>query len=336
MDIKETIFKLCELHGASGDEMAVCEYAESLLGKFTDNITVKNGSVIAYIGKHDGSRPIVAVDAHIDQIGFIVTSVENGFAKVSNLGGLDMRLLSAQRVIVHGRSDIFGVIASVPPHLKSGGRKVPDISEIYIDISGRDSEVSPGDSVTFEAPPRELSGSLITSGALDDRCGMAAILYALESIDLSDLECDIAVVFSSQEEIGERGAAVCAYDINADIAVAVDVSFAYSEGEVRNKCGELGKGCMIGFSPSLDRKLSRYIKDIAERENIPYQLEIMSGKTGTNADKYTVSRGGAAGVTLSVPIRYMHTPAEVCDLNDVISTGKLIAAFLKEAGKYEQ
>ena len=334
MDIKETIFKLCELDGASGDEASVCGYAEKLLRKYTDNVVNKNGGVTAYIGRHDGSRPVVVLDAHIDQIGFIVTSVENGFAKAACLGGIDTRLLSAQRVTVHGRSDIHGVIVSIPPHLKGESAKVPDKSEIYIDISGRDSEVSAGDSVTFEVSPCELSDNVITAGALDDRCGMAAVLYALEKLDINALEYDIAAVFSSQEEIGERGAAMCAYDVNADIVIAVDVSFAYSEGENKTKCGELGKGCMIGISPSLDRELSRKLISIAEKENIPYQKEIMSGTTGTNADKYTVAQGGAAGATLSIPIRYMHTPAEVCDLNDVVSTGKLIAEFLKEAGKH--
>lgn len=333
MDIKETIFKLCELDGASGDEAPVCEHAEKLLRKYTDNVVIKNGGVIAYIGRHDGSRPIAALDAHIDRIGFIVTSVENGFAKACCLGGIDTRLLSAQRVTVHGSSDINGVIVSIPPHLKGEGAKVPDKSEIYIDISGRDSEVSAGDSVTFVTAPCELCGSVISAGALDDRCGMAAVLYALDSVDLNTIEYDIAVVFSSQEEIGERGAAMCAYDVDADIAIAVDVSFAYSEGEKRPECGELGKGCMIGISPSLDRELSRKLISIAEKENIPYQKEIMAETTGTNADKYTVTRGGAAGATLSVPIKYMHTPAEVCDINDVISTGKLIAGFLKGADR---
>lgn len=335
MDLTETIFELSRMGGASGQEGSVAGFLAEKLREYTDNVRIKNGSVIAEMGTLDENAPKIVLDAHTDRIGFIVTSVcGDGFLKVHNLGGIDIRILSAQRVIIHGKKDVKGVICSIPPHLRSK-KEVLDISQIYIDTGLSEAQakdiISAGDTVTFDTEPKMLLGTRITGDALDDRSGIAAILYALSITDISALKCRLAVVFSAQEEVGERGAAVCAFEEAADIAIAVDVSFAYSSGEKPDKCGTLGKGCMIGFAPTLDGELSREFVNIAKSEDIPYQLEVMGGTTGTNADRYSVSGSGARAVTLSIPLKYMHTPAEMIDLNDVIGTGKLISAYLKGA-----
>ncbi|MGN1416844.1 MAG: M42 family peptidase, partial [Oscillospiraceae bacterium] len=133
MDLTETIFELSRMGGASGHEGSVAEMLAEKLCGYTDNVRIKNGSVIAEMGCSDEHAPKIVLDAHTDRIGFIVTSVcEDGFLKVHNLGGIDMRILSAQRVIIHGKRDVKGVICSIPPHLRSK-KEVPDISQIYID-----------------------------------------------------------------------------------------------------------------------------------------------------------------------------------------------------------
>lgn len=327
--------KLADCGGVSGREDEISSAAAELLKKYTSDVAVKNGSVIAHIGNVD-SKPHILLDAHTDRVGFVVTSIlDGGFLKVANVGGIDMRILSAQQVIISGRENIRGVICSVPPHLSHGSKSVPDISSVFIDtgLTKEKAEelISLGDTVRFAPTAKKLIGTKLTGGALDDRCGIAAILYALENTDISALKCRLTIVFSAQEEVGERGAAVCAYDADADIAIAVDVSFAYAEGEKREKCGLLSKGCMIGYAPSLDRQLSDEMKAAAISENIPHQIEVMDGSTGTNADRYSITRGGARTVTLSIPLRYMHTPSEIIDVCDVESTGKLIAAYLKGA-----
>ncbi len=136
--------------------------------------------------------------------------------------------------------------------------------------------------------------------------------------------------FSTQEELGERGAKIGAYTLDADIALAVDVSFAMAQGENEKKCGFLGKGPMIGVSPSLSRDVTNELMRAAESSSIPYQTEVMNGLTSTNADRYSVSRGGAETCTVSIPLRNMHTPVEVIDLDDVRLTADLIAAYIKE------
>ncbi|MCM1314229.1 MAG: M20/M25/M40 family metallo-hydrolase [Prevotella sp.] len=332
MNIKETLFELSETAGASGNEKNVSEKALEMLKKYCPDAEIKNGNVIGHFGvKND--RPSLVLDAHIDQIGMIVTYItDDGFIKVGNLGGIDRRLLPAQPVIIHGKKDLKGVICSVPPHLSDGGA-VPSFDDIAIDTGFTKSElekiVSLGDTVTFDVKCRQLLNNCVTGGAFDDRSGMTAILYALELLRERETAYNVTVIFSAQEELGERGAKIGAFEINADIALAVDVSFAYAVGEDEMKCGKLGKGAMIGISPSLSRRISDALIDTAKSNNIPYQIEVMNGLTSTNADQYSVSRTGAEACTISIPLRNMHTPVEVIDLKDIELTGRLIAEFIK-------
>jgi endoglucanase len=155
---------------------------------------------------------------------------------------------------------------------------------------------------------------------------MASVLYALSLIYKEELPCKVSVLFSCCEEIHGVGAKTGCYAINPDIALAVDTSFA---GDGTQGTGKMGEGAMIGFSPSLSRKLSHDLAYIASEKNIPYQYEVMKGRTGTNADDFSVCREGVKTCTVSIPLYYMHTPVEVIDLNDIKYTGKLIAEYLR-------
>ena len=336
MDIKNTVTALSEAYGASGDESPAAELALGMLREYCPDAELKNGNVIGSFGEKRRGLPRLVLDAHIDQVGMIVSYItDEGFIKVGNLGGLDRRLLPAQPVVVHGKRDIKGVICSVPPHLSGGGSGVPAMEDIAIDTGLTRDELADlveyGDTVTFDVKCRELAGERITGGAMDDRCGVAALLYVLELLKGKKLKYNVSVIFSAQEELGERGAKIGAFELDPDIALAVDVSFAYAIGEDEKKCGFLGKGPMIGISPSLSREISDELIDTAKSNSIPYQLEVMNGLTSTNADRYSVNRCGAKTCTVSIPLRNMHTPAEVIDLRDVKQTAELIAAFIREA-----
>ncbi|MBO4877698.1 MAG: M20/M25/M40 family metallo-hydrolase [Ruminococcus sp.] len=336
MDIKDTVIRLSEAYGASGREDGAAQLALEMLREYCPDAEYINGNVTGFTGKRREGRPLLVLDAHLDQIGFIVTAVtDDGFVKFSNLGGIDRRLLPAQPVVIHGTRPVSGVICSIPPHLSKGGAGVPEYDDTAIDtgMTGEElrSIVSPGDAVTFDVKCASLAGERLTGGALDDRCGMAAILYALDLLKGCPTKYDVAVIFSAQEELGERGAAIGAYALDADIALAVDVSFATAPGEDPEKCGVLGKGPMIGISPSLSREVTNDLIDTAKTAGIPWQPEVMNGLTSTNADRYSVAREGAKTCTVSIPLRNMHTPAEVIDLTDVELTGRLIAEYIKEA-----
>ncbi|MGN0617333.1 M42 family metallopeptidase [Ruminococcus flavefaciens] len=334
MDIRSTVVSLSEISGTSGSESKVAQLALGMLREYCPDAEIINGNVTGKFGTHREGLPSLLLDAHIDQIGFAVTYItDDGFIKVGNIGGIDRRLLPAQPVVVHGSRDIKGVICSVPPHLTSGGSEVLEMDDVAIDTGLTKEEleklVSLGDSVTFDVTCRDLIGSRITGGALDDRCGVASILYALELLKGSDLAYNVTVLFSTQEEVGERGAKIGAFEIDPDIALAVDVSFAYAIGEEESKCGYLGKGPMIGISPSLSREISDELINTAKSADIPYQIEVMSGLTGTNADRFSVNRCGAKACTVSIPLRNMHTPVEVIDITDAEQTAKLLAAYIR-------
>lgn len=335
MDLKKITMSLADARGVSGDENEAAQLALSYLKEYTNDCCIKNGNVIGNFGKRENGRKHVLIDAHIDQIGFVVSYItDDGFLKVSNCGGIDRRLLLAQQVTVMGKEKIKGVICSVPPHLEKDDSKVPEISDICIDIgmTKEDAEkiVSLGDKIVFDQQCAELLGDRITGAALDDRCGVAAILYAVDKLKNEKLNCSYTVLFSTQEEVGERGAKIGVFDIAPDIALAVDVSFALTADDSELKCGKMGKGCMIGFAPTLDRELSKQLTETAKRNGLPFQLEIMNGETGTNADRFSVNCGGVKACTLSIPLKYMHTPVEVISMSDVSNTGELIAAYIKE------
>ncbi len=335
MNLKETIMSLADTYGVSGNEDGAAELALSFLKEYTDNCYIKNNSVVGFFGEREEGKPLVLLDAHIDQIGFVVTYItDDGFLKVSGCGGIDRRLLLAQQVVVQGKENVKGIICSIPPHIEKDESKVPEMSEICIDVGMTKEQaekiISLGDRVLYLQHSAGLLGDRITGAALDDRCGVACLLRAVELLKKEKLNCSYAVLFSSQEEVGERGAKTAVYDINPDIAIAVDVSFALTSDESELKCGKMGGGCMIGFAPSLDRQLSKQMIETAEKNNIPYQIEVMNGTTGTNADRFSVSKGGVKAVTLSIPLKYMHTPVEVISVSDVENTARLIAAYIKE------
>ncbi len=338
MEIKDILQKLSNADGASGSEKNAAETAVELLKPYCPDAVIENGNVIGTFGKFSGKKRSLLLDAHIDQIGMIVTYItDDGFIKFSNLGGIDRRLLPAQQVVIHGKRDIKGVVCSVPPHLSKGEKNVLTFDEAAVDTGMSKSEleklVSLGDAITFDVSFCELLGTRVTGGALDDRCGVASILYALDLLKECETAYNITVLFSTQEELGERGAKIGAYKINPDIAIAVDVSFGFAEGEKENKCGYIGKGPMIGISPSLSREISNGLISSAENHNIPYQIEVMNGLTSTNADRFSVNREGAKACTVSIPLRYMHTPVEVIDTKDVELTGRLLAEFVKEVSE---
>lgn len=258
MDTFEILSQLCSAAGVSGAEGSAAEAAAKLLEEYGE-VTLDNalGSVICKVGSWEDGKPVMLLDAHIDEIGMIVTYItEDGFLKISGCGGLDTRLLLAQQVTVYGKEKLTGIVTSTPPHLEKDSSVAPDLDSVFIDIGFTSREnaakyVSLGDRVLIENKAERLAGSRVTSKAIDDRSGCTAILKTLELLGGQQTAYNIAVCFSTQEEVGERGAKTAAFDINADYAIVVDVSFAKTHYENEEECGIMGKGAMIGIAPSL-------------------------------------------------------------------------------------
>lgn len=334
-ELTEVLFSLCAADGTPGNEDDIASKVSALLSEYMPCSTDALGNVV---GVTDGKAPRILLDAHMDRIGLVVTAVDDkGFVKVSKCGGTDVRTLSAAEVTVHGREDILGVVTSVPPHLsdKSEENKAADFADLCIDI-GMSAEnarklVSPGDRITVNGTQAVLLGGKVLSPCLDDRAGAAAVLRALDIIKESGKPvCALTVLFSAQEETGGSGAKAAAFASGADEAIAVDVGFAQAPGIPKEKAGELGKGTMVGFSPFLDRGMSLKLTELAERNGIAWQYDVMGGSTGTNGDDIQTSASGKKTALLSVPQRNMHTPVEIVSLDDIEATAELIAAYILE------
>lgn len=323
--------KLCCVHGTPGDEGVVAEIAAEELKKYM-NVKIDNlGNVI---GRKNEDGTHFLLDAHIDRVGLVVTSItDEGFVKVGACGGVDVRTLDAAEVTIFGKKEIYGVVSAIPPHLtKSGDNKASDISDIVIDI-GMDKETAekyivPSDRVVLNSKFNKLLGSRVSCAALDDRAGVASLLLACDMLKDKGINPNLTVVFSVCEETGGTGAKTSSFAANADEAIAVDVSFATAPDVSSEESGALSKGPMIGFSSTLDYKMSKELVSIAEKNNIAYQKEIMGSKTGTNADNISVSGFGVKMGLISIPLRNMHTQSEIIDLEDVKNTAKLICEYI--------
>lgn len=335
-EVSALLKTLCEAKGVSGAENGAAKVAAELLGKY---MPVKTDALGSVTGTTDGDGVHILLDAHLDQIGLVVTAVDSdGFLKVAKCGGADRRVLAASEVTVHGKRDIFGVITSTPPHLSSPGDadKANNFDEISVDIGMKKEEaeklIAPGDRITFNGSYSELLGSRVCSPSVDDRAGVAAILRCLELIKDKKLNCKISVMFSVQEETGGSGAQVGAFAAAPDEAIAVDVSFASAPGVSSEKYASLGGGTMIGYAPPLDYAMSNKLAELAKSKEIPHQFEVMGGRTGTNCDEIQVSGRGVKTALLSVPLRNMHTACEICDLADIENTARLMAEYITERG----
>lgn len=336
MDLQQVIFDLCTAQGVSGSEEPALALASRLFEPYGSVTTDSNGNLYVVSGNENAAKTIL-VDAHIDRIGLIVTDIdENGFVKADRCGGADPRTLT--NALLTTADGLVGTVCCLPPHLSDGKEdKAIPFSKLWIDF-GMSAEqvrqhIAPGDVLTFATQPAALLGGKITSAALDDRCGVAALLRTAERIHGKALDCKVIFLLSAQEETFGSGAVTGAFRCDADEAIAVDVSFA-SQPDISGQYAkiELGKGPMIGISPILNRPMTDRLIALAKEQDIPFQYEPLSGRTGTNADKISVTKSGVKTALVSVPQRYMHTMSEVIALADVENTAALLAAYLLSGG----
>ncbi len=332
----ELLKKLCFVKGTSGNEKVAAQVALALLREYMPCHIDSLGNVIGSTGENNA----ILLDAHLDQIGLIVTGIcDKGFLKVAKVGGADARVLTGTKVTVHGKKELFGVVTSVPPHLaKENDRdKATPIDEIAIDVglSKQEAEkfISPGDRITFNGRFESLLNGRVSSPCLDDRAGIVAVLLALDMLKDEKNLCDINVQFTVQEETGGSGAKVASFKSQPAEAIGVEVSFASAPGVSSEKYFKLGGGTLVGYAPGLDYEMSRKLTELANEKNIPNQSEVMGGRTGTNCDSIQNSGRGVKTALLSVPIRNMHTTVELCQISDIEATARLIYEYILERSK---
>lgn len=340
MDIQTTLEQLCALPGPSGFEGCAAAGAMELLRPLVDEVyTTRLGSVVGVrrCGK-PGAKKLL-LDAHVDEIGILICGEEDGFLRFRTLGGVDPRMLCDREITLLTEPPVFGLVSCLPPHVQTAEdmNKSTPVSELYLDVGLSSEEAKAripiGTPGVFRGGCFPLGEEQCCGKALDDRACMTAILYALELLRDKALEVDLYVLFSTQEETSSAGAITAVNRIAPDICVAVDVTHGRTPDGPKDKTFALGDGPAIGMGPNMSRGLTNTLIALAKREEIPCEIEVMSGHTGTNAWPMQICREGIATAVVSLPLKYMHTPVEVISRTDLESTAKLLAAFVREAGK---
>lgn len=339
MDTKELLRTLCAVPGVSGDEAAAREAVKALFSPLGEVTTDALGNVLCtYKGTKHGRK--ILLDAHLDQIGLCVLEITpEGFLRCAPCGGADKRVLCGAGVTVHGKETLYGVITSTPPHLQKDGdeKALPDTIPVDIGLTKEQAQslVSVGDRVSLRYTFSELLNDCVSAPALDDRAGIAVLFLALEQLKLLACGDTVTVLCSTREETTEGGAKAASFNANADLCLAVDVSFAKTPDAKAEECGILGNGPMIGIAPSLTFSVSKGLQQIAAERGIPYQTEVMGGMSGTNADVMASEAGGMQTGLVSIPLRYMHTGVEVVSVKDIEHAASLLVNYILYGGVEE-
>lgn len=324
MEILKLLENLTQINSVSGNEEEIRKYISKEAKKYCDEITVDSmGNLIAH-KKGSGAKMMFA--AHMDEIGVIATSIDdNGFIRFSAVGGLNTRNLINLRVRFSNGTE--GVIGAKEEAFKDK----PALSKLYIDIGAGNKEeaekrVSIGDTAAFVGAFYEC-GSRVVSKALDNRAGCAMLLQAMSEI--KKCQNDLYFVFTVQEEVGLRGAKTAAFAIEPDVAVAVDVTDTGDTPDAPVMAVKLGGGTAVKVmdrSIMCDAEVRAKMIETAKKNKIPYQLEIMTDG-GTDAGAIHLTRAGVKTGGISVPTRYVHSPSEMCDTNDIENCVKLLSEF---------
>jgi len=333
----ELLKRLSETPGIAGREEAMRVIVREALTGHVDEMTVDRlGNVIA---RRKGSGPKVVVAAHMDEIGFLVSHVdeETGFLRIEPVGGFDPRTLIAHRVAVHARGGVtYGLIGTKPVHIltEEERKKTPEMKDLFVDIGlagkAAKEQVRVGDPVTLVQTFNEV-GDLVTGKALDDRLGVYVGIEALRR--LKKHKAEVYFVATVQEEVGLRGARTAAFAIAPDIGVALDVTIACDIPGVpaHEQVSRLGKGVAIKVKDSASIShpgLVQFLVHLAEERKIQYQLEILP-RGGTDAGAIQPTREGVAVITISIPTRYVHTVVESAHKEDIEAAINLLVAFLE-------
>ena len=343
--VKELLKKLSNAHGVSGSEGSVYDIIKRELKSSVDEI--KEDTMGNLIAIKSGGKFSVMLAAHMDEIGLMVKYIDDkGFIRFVTLGGWFAPTLYNQRVIFHGsKGQVYGVIGGKPPHMmdEDERKKVMKTDDMFVDVGAKNpadvSElgIAVGTPVTIDREFTELANGRVTGKAFDNRAGVAMLIKAVKSMKSPHT---VYAVFTVQEEVGLKGARTSSYTLDPDCAIATDVTIPGDHPGIDKKDAnvEMGKGPVItivdaaGRGLIASRPLITWLCEAADKNDIPVQLEVGSGGT-TDATAIHLTKGGIPSTTISIATRYIHSPVEVLDLQDIEEGVRLIVEALKTRPK---
>jgi len=344
MSINVKLLKeICEVAGAPGHEQRIREVVLREVKKLADKVSIDNmGNVTAFKkGKKDKK---VMIAAHMDEIGFIVTHIdEKGFLRFIPLGGFDPKTLTAQRVIVHGKKDVIGVMGSKPIHVMSPAEreKVVPISEYFIDLGLSKKEVdkivSVGDTVTRQRELIEM-GNCVNCKSIDNRVSVFILIETLR--ELKNAPYDVYAVFTVQEEVGIRGANASALQIQPDFGFGLDTTIAFDVpgAKAHEMVTKLGDGVAIKImdaSTICDYRMVKFMKQTAEKHKIKYQMELLPAGGTDTAGIQRMTPGGSISGAVSIPTRHIHQVIEMADKSDIRASIDLLKHSILDLDKFD-
>lgn len=333
--------QLSEADGVSGYEDQVRGIVREQFGAFADDVRVDAmGNLIAL--KEGCPQPgeqhrRIMLAGHMDEIGLVVTVLDKSFIRFTQVGGFDVRTLPGREVLVYGKRRLPGVIGSRPPHVlneKERAKPVP-MDQLFIDTGLTAKElkeiVRPGDLISIRGKFTEMQNGHVSGKAFDDRASVTAIACCMEQLRSLTHSWDVYAVATVQEEVGLRGAITSAYKVDPDIGIAIDVGFGKQPGisEALHTV-ELGKGPALCRGPNIHSEIFEALRETARQHEIPFQTEICTRGTGTDANAIQLTRAGIPAALLSIPLRSMHTPVEMLQIKDIERTGRLLAHFIAD------
>jgi putative aminopeptidase FrvX len=338
----QLLLELLRAQGPSGYEAPAAEVWRAAASSFAEVGTDVLGTPLARVAPRHGAEQRarrLLVMGHIDEIGLIVNHIDDeGFLWFQTVGGWDPQILIGQRVVLSTRGgELQGVVGKKPIHLlrDEDRKKVPEIRELHIDIGARDGEqarelVRIGDVAVIDAEPLQVLGGRLVSRALDNRVGSYVALQAARLVaEAGGSEWEVVAVAVAQEEITFGGSRTSAFSLEPDAAIVIDVTHATDAPGIDVKelgKHELGSGPVITRGSTIHPQLFELLYQAGSEEQIPFTVEASARATGTDADAVHLSRGGVPTALVSVPLRYMHSPVELVQVDDVEATARLIAA----------
>lgn len=338
MELRGFIEAAAALPGLPGYERAVAEHIAGAFGPMVDEVTIDPlYNVVARLGERG---PRVMVTAHQDEIALVVLGIEeDGALRVTNIGALPARVLPASEVTVHAAGGpLYGVVGAKPPHLLSAEdrKQAVQMKDLYVDV-GMSAEkvrerVRVGDNVTMRAPLVALQGERLAGKTMDDRACVAALLLAAERLSHARCAAQALFVSASQEEPGCRGAAVAAYALRPDIAIAIDVTHAETPDADKWETFPLDKPT-IAVGPNMHPGLTKKLMEVADANRVAYSVEPCGHPTGTDARSIQIAGAGVPTLLIGVPLKYMHSSVELIDLTVLREVGRLVGLFIEEISR---
>ena len=330
--------KMISAPGLSGFEGPIREIIQEAWAPLTDELSVSRIGSLHGLKKGQEAEPRkrVLISTHMDAIGMMVTGIEEGLMRITQIGGIDHRILPGQPVIVHGREDLPGQVVQPPAHLlpESAGNGPVKMPYLLVDVGLRPAEVVQkvrvGDLVSYAQEPLELTGEALAGHTLDNRVSVAAATICLEELQSRVHDWDVWAVASVQEEETLGGAQTSPFEIRPDIAIVVDVCFAKGPGATDWRNLPFGGGVGLGWGPNIHPALYKAFEEKAKALEIPTSQDLMPTMSGTDAMAVQIVAEGIPTAVLGIPLRYMHTPVETVSLKDVRRVGRLMAEFIAD------